>query len=174
MCLWSTSLKNDNNRKCSKISIQGMNHFRSIMGMRRLDTIPGYSERQLLINKQGRLSNSEKERKDFFDQEFGKLVFDGKYHAVFLDEIKRSDGSLEANEYGEYLKSVRYGKFDEEKIDRLKQMTATVADTNDKEWTQRTTLASFHFYNEENQIFRLKNFVIYPVSFIWLKVPPLF
>ena len=34
-------------------------------------------------------------------------------NAVYLDEIKRSDGSVEAQQFGELLKRVRYGKFDQ-------------------------------------------------------------
>ena len=30
-----------------------------------------------------------------------------------MDEIKRSDGSVEAQQFGELLKRVRYGKFDQ-------------------------------------------------------------
>ena len=37
----------------------------------------------------------------------------GNYNAVYLDEIKRSDGSVEAQQFGELLKRVRYGKFDQ-------------------------------------------------------------
>ena len=37
----------------------------------------------------------------------------GNYNAVYLDEIKRSDGSVEAQQFGKLLKRVRYGKFDQ-------------------------------------------------------------
>ena len=39
----------------------------------------------------------------------------GNYNAVYLDEIKRSDTlwSVEAQQFGELLKRVRYGKFDQ-------------------------------------------------------------
>ena len=37
----------------------------------------------------------------------------GNYNAVYLDEIRRSDGSVEAQQLGELLKSVRYCKFEQ-------------------------------------------------------------
>ena len=44
---------------------------------------------------------------------FDQYAYVGNYHAVYLDEIKRSDGSVEAQQFGELLKRVRYGKFDQ-------------------------------------------------------------
>ena len=37
----------------------------------------------------------------------------GNYNAMYLNEIKRSDGSVEAQQCGELIKRVRYGKFDQ-------------------------------------------------------------
>ena len=34
-------------------------------------------------------------------------------NAVYLDEIKRNDRSVEAQQFGELLKRVRYSKFDQ-------------------------------------------------------------
>ena len=45
--------------------------------------------------------------------EFNQYAYVGNYNAVYLDEIKRSDGSLESQLFGELLKRVRYGKFDQ-------------------------------------------------------------
>ena len=42
-----------------------------------------------------------------------QYAYVGNYNAVYLDEIKRSDGSVEAQQVGELLKRVRYGKFDQ-------------------------------------------------------------
>ena len=42
-----------------------------------------------------------------------EYAYVGNYNAVYLDEIKRSDGSGEAQQFGELLKRVRYGKFDQ-------------------------------------------------------------
>ena len=34
-------------------------------------------------------------------QEFGQYAYVGNYNAVYLDEIKRSDGSVETQQFGE-------------------------------------------------------------------------
>ena len=98
--------------------MEGLNAFRNLMGMLRLDLVPGYNE----INHNYKKEISVEERNAFRKayQKFGQYAYVGNYNAVYLDEIKRSDGSVEAQQFGELLKRVRNGNLNE-----LKNLSAT-------------------------------------------------
>ena len=65
--------------------------------------------------------------------------------------IKRSDGSVEAQQFGELLKRVRYGKFETSDFNELKNLSATEKDVEtDPAWRSKSTLTDVHFYSEEH------------------------
>ena len=145
--LWSTQLKNEN-KKCSLHSVNGMAGFRHIMGMERVDTVDGYKDLQKI-----RQTNTRSERWAYrkATQKFGQNVYIGNYNAVYLDEIKRTDGSPEAEKFGNLLKRVRYGNFKETDLAELKNISATIKDVKtDPEWSSKTVLTDYHYYSEDH------------------------
>ena len=147
--LWSTQLKNEN-KKCSLHSVNGMHGFRRIMGMARVDTVDGYDYLQK-NRKQEKLTPAERWAFRQASQKFGQNVYIGNYNAVYLDEIKRSDGSPEAEQFGNLLKRVRYGKFEDSDLAELKKISATIKDVkSDPEWSSKTVLTDYHYYCEEH------------------------
>ena len=128
-----------------------MTAFRDLMGMSRIDLVPGYKE---VHRKYTKKTPSAEEHKVFRKayQQFGQNVYIGNYNAVYLDEIKRSDGSAEAQQFGELLKRVRYGKFENSDINELKNLSATIKDVeSDSDWKYKTVLTDYHFYSERSK-----------------------
>ena len=148
LSIWSTQLKKER-KKCTELSVEGLNTFRNLMGMLRLDLVPGYNEINHNYKKQLSVEERNAFRKAY--QTFGQYAYVGDYNAVYLDEIKMSDGSVEAQQFGELLKRVRYGKFETSDLNELKNLSATEKDVEtDPAWRSKSTLTDFHFYSEEH------------------------
>ena len=141
--LWSTE------ESLGRMSTDGLNDFRCIMEMEPLNKIPFYNERKKLHCKK-KLSTSDMEYKKKYDQEFGKFVYDGKYKAVYLDTVKRTDGSVESAEFVKLNTKVRYGKYEHDDLIKLKKMTATEESIKSPEWKDATLLTAYHYFSEEN------------------------
>ena len=117
LSIWSTQLKNER-KKCTELSIEGLTVFRNVLGMLRIDLVPGYNE----IHQKYKKKLSAEDHKAFHKayRTFGQYAYVGDYNAVHLDEFKRTDGSPEAEQFGELLKHVRYGKFESTDLSELK------------------------------------------------------
>ena len=80
--------------------------------------------------------------------EFGQEVYVGKYNAVYMDEVMRTDYSKASEELKSIQMKCRYGNFNQDGLARLKEITATESDLRtDPEWKNRTTLTGFHYFS---------------------------
>ena len=152
--LWSTQPpKGDLKKTGHRMSVDGLNDFRQIMRMAPLEEIPHYKERVELmkkLKKNKKLNDSEMQQKKVYDEEFGRAVYNGNFTGVFLDEVKRTDGSNESLQFINLNTKVRYGKYKQKHIQKLKEMTATEEMTYAPEWKNCTLLTAYHFHSEDN------------------------
>ena len=121
------------------------------MGMLPLKDLPHYYEIKKLKQRK-RLNDEEKLKLETYEREFYRHLYQGKYKAIFLDEVLRTDGSKESREFVELQTGCRYGKYTHNDIMRLKEMTATEEETNSEEWKNATYLTAYHFHNEKSPL----------------------
>lgn len=150
--MYSTEPPNKNKKNFST-DLNGMINFREIMNMPPVKDFPFYKEREKLrekIKAKKKLSNDEITLLEHYEQEYGKFVYSGSYRAVYLDEVKRTDGSVESSEFIEINTRCRYGKYTFRDLNRLAEITATEKDIQSPEWKEKKTtdLVSYHFHNE--------------------------
>ena len=151
---WSTQPVNKN-RKNWQVDNEGLLYFRDILNMLPLKQFPFHKEREKLLaklnNKKKLLSEEEIKRLEFYEEEFGKFVYKGSFRAVYLDEVKRSDGSPESKVFIDKMIKCRYGKYTYEDLEELGKIIATDEEASRPEWKNNSTLlTSYHYYSEKN------------------------
>ena len=133
---WSTENVKSNNL----LSLKGMADFRSLFGMKPVTQLKGYKK----------VKSLSKMHNDYLKHynEFGQEVYVGKYNAVYMDEVMRTDYSKASEELKSIQMKCRYGNFNQDGLARLKEITATESDLRtDPEWKNRTTLTGFHYFS---------------------------
>ena len=154
--MWTTDIEikepKSNAKKIGNYSkLDGPTAFRHVMGMKPLDEIPCMKNKNRIakLRKKEILTQKEIEEIKSFDQELGQLAYDGKYEAIYLDEVQRTDGSKESLDYVELMTKVRYGKYTSADMQTLREVTASEEDyKNDDMFAGATHLTAYHFYEE--------------------------
>ena len=107
----------------SKLSIKGMVDFRNLMGMKPVQDIEGYAKLKSL-NKKKKYDAEY----DNYHQLVGQHVYEGKYNAVYMDEVMRTDHSKLSQDLQEVQMQGRYGNFNVQSLFTLQSITATEQD----------------------------------------------
>ena len=80
----------------------------------------------------------------------GQDLFKGPWLGIYLNEVKRTDGTPESLEYVKLNTRVRYGNYDQAALEKLKELTASEEEFLDErnEFASATHLTAYHFHQE--------------------------
>ena len=155
--MWSvysdtTKSKSKTKQTLNLAKLDGIASFREVMGMRPLEEISCWKNKDRIekLRKKHTLTHEEIAEIKTFDQTLGQVVYKGDYQAIYLDEVQRTDGSVESLEYVELNTKCRYGKF-RGSLKNYREATASTEEfENDEEFGHATHLTGFHFHENGN------------------------